>query len=145
MKRPNFSLRALLLLTLLFGSVGGLALPRAVEVFNAWWNGPPVVPAYANKVYYVILDGGALGDRVYRMPVTGNETVLDALAQVDGLTHLHRKKIWISRPGGGFKRDQILPVNWEEITNERAPAATNYQVLAGDRVFVADSTAGSKH
>src|SRR5207302_164023 len=41
--------------------------------------------AYNSKVYYVIIDGGGFGQQVFRLPVTGNETVLDAISQVQGL------------------------------------------------------------
>ena len=41
--------------------------------------------AYNSQVYYVITEGAGLGDTVVRVPITGNETVLDALAQVKGL------------------------------------------------------------
>ena len=33
--------------------------------------------------------------------------------------------------------DQVLPVNWYEIT-KGAATATNYQVLPGDRIFIAE-------
>jgi polysaccharide export outer membrane protein len=46
--------------------------------------------------------------------------------------------IWIARPApGGVGCDQILPVHWKEIT-KGAATATNYQVLPGDRVFIAE-------
>ena len=94
--------------------------------------------AYNSKVYYVITEGAGSGDSLVRVPITGNETVLDALAQVNGLSRLSSKNIWISRPApGGVNCDQILPVNWYEIT-KGAATATNYQVLPGDRIFIAE-------
>ena len=36
------------------------------------------VQGFNSKLYYVILDGGGAGQQVVRLPVTGNETVLDA-------------------------------------------------------------------
>ena len=73
------------------------------------------------------------------MPITGNETVLDALAQVNGLSRLSSKNIWIARPTpGDVCCDQILPVDWAEIT-KGAATATNYQVLPGDRIFIAEN------
>ena len=56
------------------------------------------VVAYNSKVYYVITQGAGLGDNVRRLPVTGNETVLDAVSQVGGLSQLASKKMWIARP-----------------------------------------------
>jgi polysaccharide biosynthesis/export protein len=98
------------------------------------------VLAYNSKVYYVIMEGGGVyGEQVYRLPVTGNERVLDALAQIpsNGLTVVSSKKhIWVARrvPGHG-SHDEILPVDWCGIT-QRGEAATNYQILPGDRVYV---------
>jgi polysaccharide biosynthesis/export protein len=96
--------------------------------------------AYNSKVYYVVTEGAGLGDTLARFPITGNETVLDALAQVNGLTRVSSKRIWIARPmPGGAGCDAILPVNWKEIT-AGAATATNYQVLPGDRIFIAGDT-----
>jgi len=95
--------------------------------------------AYNSKVYYVIFEGAGLGDRIFRLAATGNETVLDALSQINGLSQLSSKKMWIARPApGGLGCDQILPINWSEIT-KGGSTATNYQVLPGDRVFVEEN------
>ena len=95
--------------------------------------------AYNSQVYYVITEGAGLGDTVVRIPITGNETVLDALAQVNGLSRLSSKNIWIARPTpGDVNCDQILPVSWTEIT-KGAATATNYQLMPGDRLFIAEN------
>lgn len=93
--------------------------------------------AYNSKVYYVITDGGGYGEQVYSFPITGNETVLDAISRINGLPAVaSKKRIWLARrvPGEDCE-DQELPVNWCAIT-QRGIAATNYQVLPGDRVYV---------
>ena len=96
------------------------------------------VIAYNSKVYYVITEGAGLGDNVRRIPVTGNETVLDALASVNGLSQVSSAHIWIARPApGGFGCEQILPIDYAGIT-QGGVSATNYQVLPGDRVFIAE-------
>ena len=94
------------------------------------------VYAYNSKFYYLILQGAGFGDQVYRVPITGNETILDALSQINGTTAVSSKRIWIARPTPEPGKVQVLPVNWEDIT-ARAEVCTNYQVLPGDRVFVA--------
>ena len=95
--------------------------------------------AYNSQVYYVITEGAGLGDTVVRVPITGNETVLDALAQVNGLSRLSSKNLWIARPTpGDVSCDQILPVSWTEIT-KGASTATNYQLMPGDRLFIAEN------
>lgn len=93
--------------------------------------------AYNSKVYYIITQGAGLGDGVYRFPVTGNETVLDAIAQINGLSEVSSKRIWIARPSPSGQQAQILPVNWLAIT-EQASTSSNYQILPGDRLFVAE-------
>ena len=95
------------------------------------------VAGFNSKVYYVIFDGGGYGQSMYRLPITGNETVLDAISQLNGLpavSSLH--DIWIARPSPAEKEtDQILPVDWVAIT-DRGATATNYQILPGDRIHV---------
>ena len=93
---------------------------------------------YNSKVFYVITEGGGFGDQVVRIPITGNETVLDAMSQIGGLSRVSSKKIWISRPAPhGMGCDQVLPIDWEAIT-KGAVTSTNYQLLPGDRIFVAE-------
>jgi polysaccharide export outer membrane protein len=95
------------------------------------------VLAYNSKVYYVITDGGGYGEQVYRIPATGNETVLDAIAQIGGLPAVSSKKhIWVARrvPGHGT-HDQVLKVDWCGVA-QRGESATNYQIFPGDRVYV---------
>jgi len=96
------------------------------------------VLGYNSKVYYVITDGGGAGEQVLKFPSTGNETVLDAISQINGLPIVASKKhIWIARPApaseGGC--DQVLPVDWNAIARGGA-TATNYQIFPGDRVYV---------
>jgi polysaccharide export outer membrane protein len=93
--------------------------------------------SYNSKVYYIVIQGAGLGDGVYRFPITGNETVLDAIAQIQGLEQVSSKKIWIARPSRTTGDVKILPVDWFAVT-ERGAAQTNYQILPGDRVFVAE-------
>jgi polysaccharide export outer membrane protein len=92
------------------------------------------VLAYNSKVYYIITDGGGFGAQVYRVPVTGNETVLDAIAQINGLPAVSSKKIWVARRTLDG-HNNILPVDWCAIT-QRGNVATNYQLFPGDRLYV---------
>jgi polysaccharide export outer membrane protein len=95
------------------------------------------VLSYESKVYYVITDGGGAGEQVYRIPTTGNETVLDAMARVNGLpTVASKDAVWIARPSPyAGTPDQILKVDWNAVARG-AQTATNYQVLPGDRIYV---------
>ena len=95
--------------------------------------------AYNSKVYYIVTQGGGFGDNVARLPITGNETVLDAVANVSGISQVSSKKLWIARPApneAGCK--QILPVNWDDIARG-ASTATNYQLMPGDRLYIAEA------
>jgi len=93
---------------------------------------------YNSKVYYVITQGAGLGDQIVQLPIKGNETVLDALSQIQGLSGSQSTRMWVARPGanecGG---DQIMPVDWLGIT-QRGDIATNYQILPGDRMYIAE-------
>ena len=59
------------------------------------------IPGCNSKAYYIITEGAGLGDNVVRVPVTGNETLLDAVSQVRGLSQLSTKQIHIARPSPG--------------------------------------------
>jgi polysaccharide export outer membrane protein len=114
---------------------------RAVEVFlSETLQNPEIsldVYSYNSKWYYIIQDRAGYGQSVYRLPITGKETVLDALSVVGGTQVLaSSRKIWLARPNGSDPNAmQILPVNWPAITQGGSPA-TNYQLLPGDRLFV---------
>lgn len=116
----------------------------AIEAFlSQFLDSPEVwldVQTYNSKVYYVITEGAGLGDSVARFPITGGETVLDAISQIQGLSQMSSKEVWIARPSpGGFGCRQILPVDWTAVTRGAA-TDTNYQVLPGDRIFIAEDS-----
>lgn len=92
---------------------------------------------YNSLVYYIIVEGAGLGDGVTRIPCVGNETVLDAISQINGLTEVSSKRIWIARPTPNSDHVQILPVDWKSVTAQ-AGTGTNWQVFPGDRVFIAE-------
>ncbi len=131
-----------------YGSVyvAGMTLEDATEAIKKQLtkklDDPEVfvdILAYNSKVYYIVTQGGGLGDNVVRAPITGNETVLDAVSVVGGISQQSSTKLWIARPApNGVGCEQILPVSWEDIT-KGASTATNYQLLPGDRLFIAES------
>lgn len=127
-------------------AVSGLTLAevrKAIETTLSEYLQDPVVfvdvQAYNSKLYYVVLDGAGAGQSVFRLPATGNETVLDAMAQVAGLTTVSDPdRIWIARPTGPGACGRSLPVDWKGII-ECGDTATNYQILPGDRLYVGSS------
>jgi RNA polymerase sigma factor (sigma-70 family) len=95
------------------------------------------VLAYNSRVYYVIVSLAGKGEQVQRFPVTGNETVLDAVAQLKDLPPAASgRRLWIARANaqaGG--RQEVLRVDWAGIA-KRGEMRTNYQLLPGDRLYV---------
>lgn len=125
-------------------SVVGKTVPecrQAIEAHLSQFLEQPEVAVdvytYNSKKYYVITEGAGNGDQVFNFPITGNETVLDAISNINGLTQFSSKQIWIARPVRDSTEVQILPVDWVAITKQGNPI-TNYQVLPGDRVFVSE-------
>ena len=128
-----------------YGSVfvAGMTLPQvkcAIEQHLSKYLLKPEVSvdvgAFNSKFYYVITDFAGSGEGVQALPCTGNETVLDAISKVGGLSAVSSKKIWVARPAPSDSCvDQILPVDWKGITR-RGHTRTNYQILPGDRVFI---------
>jgi polysaccharide export outer membrane protein len=95
------------------------------------------VYSYNSKYYYVIFDGGGYGQQIYKLPITGNEMVLDALANVQGMPPVSSQwRIWVARPAPcGHPCDQVLMVDWMALTRGGS-TCTNYQLFPGDRVYV---------
>ena len=125
-------------------SVVGLTLTQARQVIERHLSEfleDPIIAidvfAYNSKVYYVITEGAGFGDGVARFPITGNETVLDAISNINGLTEVSSKRIWIARAVPDCDEMVVLPVDWQCVT-AGGIASTNYQILPGDRVFVAE-------
>jgi protein involved in polysaccharide export with SLBB domain len=125
--------------------VAGMAVPEAQlaiqKHLTKFLSSPELsvdVVAYKSKNYYVVTEGAATGDSVNRFLIAGNETVLDALCGINGLSHLSRKKIWLVRPSAAdAKKGTVLPIDWAGITR-RGATETNYQIFPGDRLFIAD-------
>jgi polysaccharide export outer membrane protein len=91
------------------------------------------VTAYNSKNYYVLGDVLVPG----KLPITGNETVLDAINYAGGLLPTAApQNIRLVRPAPpGACCEQLLPVNLAAITNGGDPT-TNYQLMPGDRIVV---------
>jgi protein involved in polysaccharide export with SLBB domain len=123
--------------------IAGMTLAEvrlAVETHLSQFIKAPVVSvdvlAYNSKVYYIVMDGGGYGQQIVRLPCTGNETVLDAIAQINGLPQVSSKQIWIARPCSSvIGKADILKVNWQSIIAD-GNGTTNYQLLPGDRIYV---------
>ena len=86
-----------------------------------------------SKVFYVLGEVNSPGV----FPLRGRETVLDAIAgSAGGLnTNAARRSIILTRPTGPGSCRVVLPVDYEAIV-QVGDTTTNYQIRAGDRVFV---------
>ncbi len=123
----------------------GLTLDEARQVINQQLekkldrpNAAISVFSYSSKKYYCVIAGAGNGDTIQSFPVTGNETVLDAIALVNGITGASNRKIWIARPApNGVGCEQILPVDYEAVV-KGGNASTNYQIFPGDRIYFED-------
>jgi polysaccharide export outer membrane protein len=128
-----------------YGSVrvSGLTLTDAKKAIEAALakslQSPEVVVnviGYNSKVYYVVFNLGGAGQQLIRLPVTGNDTVLDAISQVNGLSSVSDpRKVWVARSAGPGEASQVLPVDWHGIT-KCGRAESNYQLFPGDRLYV---------
>ncbi len=122
-------------------SVGGLSVDQArqtvVQHLARRLVDPHVhvdVYSYNSKGYYVVSNQGGKSEHVIRLPYTGNETVLDAIAQTGaGVKPGADSRVWLARPGTG-----VLPVRWNAIVHE-GEGATNYPLKPNDRLYVESS------
>jgi polysaccharide biosynthesis/export protein len=94
------------------------------------------VYSYNSKKYWIITEGAGFGDSVAVRSLVGDETVLDAIATIGGISQLSSEKMYIARPAPEGDCEQILEVNWDEI--KHGVTATNYQLMPGDRLVIAE-------
>jgi protein involved in polysaccharide export with SLBB domain len=96
-----------------------------------------------SKVYYIIHRQQNGAAAVEEVPITGNETVLDAIAQIGGLAMSDAVEICVSRPApNGIGAAKNLAVEWAELATG-ASTATNYTLLPSDRVIISQASLSS--
>jgi protein involved in polysaccharide export with SLBB domain len=89
-----------------------------------------------SKVYYVLGEVNAPG----AFPLKGRETVLDGIVAAGGLTQgASRRNIILSRPTQPNSCRVVLPVCYANIV-QLGDTTTNYQLEAGDRIYVPTRT-----
>lgn len=92
---------------------------------------------YNSKFCYIILEDDASGDQVVKLPMIGNEAVLDAFALATENTDVRigpRTEVWIARAGNNGS-DQILRVELRKIMRGDA-SATNFRLKPNDRMVI---------
>jgi protein involved in polysaccharide export with SLBB domain len=98
------------------------------------------VTAYNSKKYFV------QGDVAYPgvLPITGQDTVLDALQYAGGLlATAEPKDIRLVRPPRGGKPARVYKVDLEAI-RDKGDVTSNYQLFPGDRLIVGRNDAVKK-
>lgn len=83
-----------------------------------------------SKQYYVIGTVSQQG----AFPLTGSETVLDAILRAGLRANSLPEKAYLARPHPAGGADQVLRIDWERI--KMGDTFTNYQLMPGDRVVV---------
>lgn len=74
-------------------------------------------------------------EKTVHVPLTGSVCIIDAVEALKRQTRdLARMDLWIARRIEGGKA-KVLRVDWTAISQGGA-CATNYQILAGDRLFL---------
>ncbi|GAC1466995.1 MAG: hypothetical protein NVSMB9_08130 [Isosphaeraceae bacterium] len=84
-----------------------------------------------SKTYYVLGTVTTQG----KFPVTGNETVIDAILTAGLRANSIPEKAYLVRPQPSCGPDLILQIDWTGI-KERGDTTTNYQIFPGDRIIV---------
>ncbi len=89
-----------------------------------------------SAVYYVLGEVNSPG----AFPITGRETVLDGILAGGGLSsRASRCNIILSRPTGPHQCRVVLPICYRHLT-QIGDTTTNYQLMPGDRIYVASRT-----
>jgi hypothetical protein len=110
------------------------AIPPARSPFPTV-NAAARTPAASAGKVYVIVQRGSDGEEVTVL-AANEQSVLDTIAGVKSIATGSIQKVRVARIDADGKGGNInLPVDWKAIT-ERGQTATNYQLEAGDRVFV---------
>jgi polysaccharide export outer membrane protein len=84
-----------------------------------------------SKSYYVLGTVTTQG----KFPVTGNDTVLDAILTAGLRSNSIPEKAYLVRPHPAGGPNQILKIDWVGI-RDRGDTLTNYQLFPGDRIIV---------
>lgn len=84
-----------------------------------------------SKFFYIL----GKGVQQARLPVTGRDTVLDAVMQAQVKSNALLEKAYVVRPHPQGLPDQVLAVDWAAI-RDRGDTLTNYQLFPGDRLVI---------
>ncbi|MEO1526687.1 MAG: polysaccharide biosynthesis/export family protein [Planctomycetota bacterium] len=120
--------------------VAGLTLEQAEDLIQQSLHRQEIEKPLVNvrlvraiQKYYVVGEVNSPG----AYPLTGHETVLDAIMEAGGLTaRASACDLLLARPSSPCSCRVTLPVCYRSIT-QLGDTTTNYHLHAGDRIFVA--------
>lgn len=112
----------------------------AIEKHLEEWLTDPTISVdvyqYKSKAYYIVLEDDDAGDQILKLPLNGNETVLDAIAAAAEKAAIRigrNTEIWIARKSED--NVQILEVNFRKIVRGGS-VATNFRLQPDDRLCI---------
>jgi protein involved in polysaccharide export with SLBB domain len=92
------------------------------------------VEMMASKKYYIVMRMKNLGDRVIMFPCTGNDTVMQAIANMDGgNTNPAQLTIKHIRPRENGE-PVVTSLDWDKVLFSKSGFGDNLQLLPGDRL-----------
>ncbi|MBI1325874.1 polysaccharide export protein [bacterium] len=107
-----------------FAAARKMKLSEPVEVV--------VRPEEIKSKYYYVLGKGV---SPAKLPVTGRDTVLEAILASQVKSNAMLEKAYVVRPHPMGLPDQVLAVDWIAI-RDRGDVTTNYQLFPGDRLVI---------
>jgi polysaccharide export outer membrane protein len=84
-----------------------------------------------SKFYYVLGKGVSQA----KFPVTGRDTVLEAVLAAQVKSNAILEKAYVVRPQPMGLPDQVMAIDWVAI-RDKGDVTTNYQLFAGDRLVI---------
>jgi protein involved in polysaccharide export with SLBB domain len=92
------------------------------------------VEMMASKKYYVVLKGAKFGERVIMFPCKGSDTVMDAIANMEGLVDTECSIKHVRPRENG--EPVVTPLTWEKVIFSKSGFGDNLQLLPGDRLVL---------
>ena len=87
-----------------------------------------------SKKYYIVIKGGKFGERVIMFPCKGNDTVMDAIANMEGLVDTECSIKHVRPVENG--EPVVTPLTWEKVIFSKSGFGDNLQLLPGDRLVL---------
>jgi polysaccharide export outer membrane protein len=125
--------------------VGGLSpvqiQQKLVELASKYYNNPDIkIEVTANSKFYSIFGRGV--NQQKKLPYTGNDSVVKALAEAGLSEHAWPQQVWLVRPAQDGKPPARAVVDFKKM-QETGDMSQNYVLHANDMITVPDSPLSS--